>query len=107
MAVCWVKAGVCGKETTIEATKTSQTKAKLSFVTTCEHVQALSEELTELDIGSEMTKPMNETLVYQLATKHLCRTSCIVPAAILKAMEVTAGIFLPEACAIEFVEGAV
>jgi len=89
MAVCWVKAGVCGKETTIEATKTSQTKAKLSFVTNCEHVQALSEELTELDIGSEMTKPMNETMTYTLATKHLCRTSCIVPAAILKTMEVT------------------
>jgi len=107
MAVCWVKAGICGKETTIEATKTSQTKTRLSFVTTCEHVQALSEELMELDIGSEMTEPMNETVTYMLATKHLCRTSCIVPAAILKAMEVTAGIFLPEACAIEFVEGAV
>jgi len=107
MAVCWVKAGICGKETTIEAAKTSQTKVRLSFITTCEHVQALSEELTELDIGSEMTKPMNETLTYTVATKHLCRTSCIVPAAILKAMEVTAGIFLPEACAIEFVEGVV
>ena len=106
MAVCWVKAGICGKETTIEATKTSQTKVMLSFITTCEHVQALSEELTELDIGSEMTKPMNETLVYQLATKHLFRNSCIMPAAILKAMEATAGIFLPESCAIEFVEGA-
>ena len=107
MALCWVKAGVCGQETTIEAVKTSQTKAKVSFVTTCEHVQALSEELMVLDIGSEMTKPMNETLVYQLATKHLCRNSCIVPAAILKAMEAMAGIFLPESCAIEFVEGAV
>ena len=107
MAVCWVKAGICGKETTIEITKTSQTKVGVSFVTTCEHVQALAEELIELDIGSEMTKPMVETLTYTLATKHLCRTSCVVPAAILKAMEVTAGIFLPESCAIEFVQGAV
>jgi hypothetical protein len=107
MAVCWVKAGICGQETTIEAMKTSQTKASVSFITTCEHVRALSEELMELDIGSEMTKPMNETLTYMLATKHLCRTSCIVPAAILKAMEAAAGIFLPESCAIEFVEGAV
>jgi hypothetical protein len=107
MAVCWVKAGICGQETTIEAMKVSQTKAKVSFITTCEHVQALAEELTELDIGSEMTKPMNETLTYTLATKHMCRNSCIVPAAILKAMEVAAGIFLPESCAIEFVEGAV
>ena len=100
VAVCWVKAGICGKETTIEITKASQTKVGVSFVTTCEHVQALAEELIELDIGSEMTKPMVETLTYTLATKHLCRTSCVVPAAILKAMEVTAGIFLPESCAI-------
>jgi len=107
VAVCWVKAGICGQETTIEVTKTSQTKASVSFITTCEHVQALAEELTELDIGSEMTKPMNETLTYTLATKHLCRTSCIIPATILKAMEVTAGIFLPSSCAIEFVAGAV
>jgi len=107
VAVCWVKAGICGKETTIEITKASQTKVGVSFVTTCEHVQALAEELIELDIGSEMTKPMVETLTYTLATKHLCRTSCVVPAAILKAMEVTAGIFLPESCAIEFVQGAV
>ena len=107
MAVCWVKAGICGTETTIEISKTSQTKVRVSFITTCEHVQALAHELTELDIGSEMTKPMNETLAYTLATKHLCRTSCVVPAAILKVMEVTAGIFLPESCAIEFVQGAV
>jgi len=42
-----------------------------------------------------------------LAAKHLCRTSCIVPTAVLKVMEVTAGIFLPESCAIEFVKDAV
>jgi len=107
MAICWVKAGICGQEITIEVVKTSQTKAKVSFITTCEHVQALSRELAELDIGREMTKPMNETLTYTLATKHLCRTSCVIPTAILKAMEVTAGIFLPESCAIEFVQGAV
>ena len=107
MAVCWVKAGICGTETTIEITKTSQTKVKVSFVTTCEHVQTLAQELTELDIGSEMTKPMIETFTYTLSTKYLCRTSCVVPAAILKAMEVAAGIFLPESCAIEFVKGAV
>jgi len=107
VAVCWVKSGICGTETTIEITKTSQTKVRVSFATTCEHVQALAQELIELDIGSEMTKPMNETLTYTLATKHLCRTSCVVPSAILKAMEVTAGVFLPESCAIEFVQGAV
>lgn len=107
MALCWVRAGICGQETTVEVRKTSQTKAKVSCITTCKYVQALSEELLELDIGSEMTKPMIETRTYTLAARHLCRNSCIVPAAILKAVEAAAGIFLPEPCAIEFVEGAV
>ena len=106
MAICWVKAGICGTETTIEITKTSQTKVRVSFIITCKHVQALAQELTELDIGSEMTKPMIETLTYTLSTKHLCRTSCIIPAAILKAVEVSDSLFLPESCAIEFVQGA-
>ena len=107
MAVCWVKAGICGQETTIEANKVGQTKVRVSFVSTCEYVLALAEELIELDIGSEMTKPLNETKTYKLVTKYLCRTSCIIPAAVLKVMEVTAGIFQPESCTIEFVKDAV
>lgn len=107
MAVCWVKAGGCNQETSVEARKISQTKASVSFVTTCEHVAALAEELVELDIGSEMTKPMNETQTYILAARHLCRTSCIVPAAVLKTMECAADIFQPASCAIEFIEDAI
>ena len=107
MALCWVRAGICGQETTIEVIKTSQTKVGVSFITTCEHVRRLSAELSELDIGSEMTKPMNETVTYVLASKYLCRTSCVLPSAILKAVEVTANLFLPASCAVEFIEGAV
>lgn len=107
MPVCWVKAGACGKETTIEVMKTSQTKVRISILSTCESVQALSDVLVELDVGSEMSAPMNETLTYTLAAEHLCHNSCVVPAAILKAVEVAAGISLPESCGIEFVEGIV
>jgi hypothetical protein len=106
MAICWVRAGICGQESTIEATKISQTKVKLSIVTTCEHLKAISEELKELDFGSEVVRPMNEALIYRVAAKYVCRNSCIIPTAILKAMEVAGGIFLPESCAIEFLPGA-
>lgn len=107
MALCWVKTGEYGQETSIEARKVSPTKMIFEITTTCEHVQALVDELGEVDVGSETSLPLNETRVYALATKRMCRNSCIVPAAILKAMEVTAGIFLPGDCQIEFVEGAV
>lgn len=107
MAVCWAKAGVCGNEATVEARKVSQTRVTVSITTTCKHVEALAEALPELDIGAEMTRPLQETTVYQLAAEHLCRNSCIVPAAIFKAIEVAAGLFLPGESHIEFVEGAV
>jgi len=107
MAVCWVKAGECGQETTIEARKGGPVTAAFQITTTCEHIQALADELGEVNVGHEMSCPLNETQIYTLATKHVCRNSCIVPAAILKAMEVAAGIFLPGDCRIEFVEGAI
>lgn len=107
MAVCWVKAGICDNETTVDVHKVSQTKVDVSITTTCEYVEALAQALPQLDIGAEMTLPMSQTTVYRLAAQHLCRNSCIVPAAIFKAIEVAAGLFLPGESHIEFVEGAV
>lgn len=107
MALCWVKAGECGQETSIEARKISPTHVVFEITTTCEHIQALAEELGEINVGHEMSRPLNETRVYTLATKHVCRNSCVVPAAILKAMEAAAEIFLPRDCHVEFVEGVI
>ncbi|MDD5083129.1 MAG: hypothetical protein PHU08_07150, partial [Dehalococcoidales bacterium] len=83
----------------MEAVKISQTKVKISLLTTCEHLQALAGELKELDFGCEVVRPMDEVLTYKIAAKYVCRNSCIVPAAILKAMEVAGGVFLPGPCA--------
>jgi len=107
MALCWVKAGQCGQETSIEARKVDMTHVAFEITTTCEHIQALADELGEVDVAHEMSCPLDETQVYLTAAKHVCRNSCIVPAAILKAMEVTAGIFLPGDCQIEFMPSAV
>ena len=107
MAVCWVKAGSCEQETSIDATQTSGSKVAVTFTTTCSHVEAMAEELKELDVGSELSQSAVETRTYAVAAKHLCRSSCIVPAATLKVMEVTAGAFRPEACAIEFLQDAI
>ena len=107
MALCWVKAGACGQETTLEARKCDPTHVAFEITTTCEHIQALAEALGEVDVAHDMACRLDETQVYRLATEHVCRNSCIVPAALLKVMEVTAGVFLPGDCRIEFVEGAI
>lgn len=107
MTLCWVLAGECGKESSIEARKVGLTKVTFQINTTCEHIQALAEELGQIDVGREMSCPLHKTRVYTLATKHVCRNNCTISAAILKTMEVAAGIFLPVNCQLEFVEGAV
>lgn len=107
MALCWVKAGECEQETSIEAHKVDPITRAFDITTTCKHIQALADELKEVDVGHEMSCRLDETQVYTLAAQHVCRNSCIVPAAILKTMEVAAGIFLPGDCQIEFVEGVI
>ncbi|HUT16286.1 MAG TPA: hypothetical protein VMY98_08590 [Anaerolineae bacterium] len=106
MAVCWVKAGVCNNEATIKACKAGESKVTVSVTTTCEFVAALAKALPELDLGVEMTRPLHEMTVCALAAEHLCLSSCIMPAAILKALEVAAGLFVPGKSHIEFIAGA-
>jgi hypothetical protein len=100
----WVKAGQCNQETSIEARRTDMTHVALEFVTTCEHIQKLAEVLKSLDIAREMSVNLLETEVYRLANEHVCRNSCVVPAAILKALEVEANIFPPAESQIVFLE---
>jgi len=107
MTLCWVKAGACGQETSIEARKVDMTHVAFEITTTCEHIQALAKALGQVDVGHEMSCRLDETRVYTLAAKHVCRNSCIVPAAILKVMEVTAGSFLSGDCQIEFVQSTI
>jgi hypothetical protein len=104
MSQVWVKAGQCNQETSIEARRTDMTHVALEFVTTCEHIQELADELKSLDIAREMSVDLLETEVYRLANEHVCRNSCIVPAAILKALEVEANLFPAAESQIIFLE---
>ena len=104
MSMIWVKAGQCNQETTIEARRTDMTHVAVEFVTTCEHIQKLADVLKSLDIAREMSVNLLETDVYRLANEHVCRNSCVVPAAILKALEVEANIFPPAESQILFLD---
>jgi hypothetical protein len=106
MSTIWVKAGQCNQETSIEARRRDMTHVAVEFVTTCEHVQKLAEALKTLDIAHEMSASLLDTQVYRLAGEYLCRNSCVVPAAILKALEVEANIFPAAESQLVFLEPA-
>ena len=104
MPLCYVKAGQCGNEAIIRVTVKSPAVAEISIDTACEHIKKIAEELKEIKVGGEMTLPAIETTVYKTAAKYLCRTSCIMPAAILKAIEAEYNLFKPVNAEIEFLE---
>ena len=108
MPAIWIKAGECGNESMVTVGKTSLTKASVAVETTCPYIQAFVDDLPEsLDIGQELSAPITETTIYRVAEKHVCRNSCVTPAAILKALEVVGGVYQPAGAQVEFVDGVI
>ncbi len=95
MAVSEINGGICGFVTKVE-THDESGMIKISIETNCPNVKKLAEELTEVDSFSEIFKRAKETKTYDLASKHLPHPSCVVPAGILKAVEVEAKLALPK-----------
>lgn len=93
MSLVWVKAGKCNQEITFEARRVDKTHVPVEFVTTCEHIQKLSAAVKTLDIVHEMSTNLLDTQVYRTVDRFVCRNSCVMPAPILKALEVEANIF--------------
>lgn len=99
-----VTSGSCGFDVLITAEQGQGGKITLSVDTKCEMVKKMMEELAVLDrfapLAGFMTNP-----VYRSASKHLKHVACIVPAAVLKAIEVEAALNVPRDASIVFVTG--
>lgn len=100
----YVKAGQCNQEVIIRVKRKTEASCDIEVETTCEYIKKLAEELKNIKVGEEITLPLCETKVYKTASKYVCRTSCVVPASILKAIEQEFKIFEPKNISIEFIE---
>ena len=102
MAKATVKPGVCGFETQVDVEVDAATyQAKIAISSQCRHVQKLAEELGEVDAMEVITKRITETPVYQAASRAKLHAACPVPCAVIKAIEVAAGLALPAAVHID------
>jgi hypothetical protein len=91
-----VEPGNCGMLAVITAESEDGQTVRLSVDTKCPHVAAAMGEIEEVDGFVEPTLPPGESVIYsELATR--CRHSaCPVPSAVIKAVEVEAGLALPQ-----------
>lgn len=99
-----VDPGPCGHRVTVEVVADPEGGGKryrLAVETDCPHVQRLAAALPVLGRMDALAAiPANP--VYQAAGRCLKHASCPVPSAILKALEVAAGLNVPRPATIRF-----
>ncbi len=103
MTTVIVNPGACGFEVTITAEKQPDGKIAVSLDTKCEMVKKMLEDISVLDKKVVFAKFQNNP-VYLSAAKHLKHAACSVPSAILKAIEVEAGLNVAKNVTIAFVK---
>ena len=96
-----VNPGVCGMTVTVEVTKTSKRRFRIEIITDCEMLKKMGESLVEVE-QKDVLNPQIHSKIYQCASECHIHTSCPVPMAILKAIEVEAGLALPRPVTIHF-----
>lgn len=96
-----VHSGICGFSVAITAEKGQAKTITISLDTDCEMVSKMRDDISALDLMAAFTRQVQNP-VYRSASQHIKHAACPVPAAILKALEVEAGLALPKDVTIKF-----
>ena len=101
-----IHGGVCGFVTEVTATSEDNQHVKFTVTSPCEKIQGLAGRLPEVDAYAEIGAGF-EGQVHQAVRASLqgCCSGCIVPVGVFKAMQIAAGLALPQAVTAEFVKG--
>jgi len=86
-----VQAGACGFTSVIRAEKAPGRSVDIIVESGCAMVQKMAAEIASLRGRDALTALLNNP-VYLAAGRHLKHAACPVPAAVLKALEVEAGL---------------
>jgi len=103
LTVVRVEAGVCGFVTDIEVQKRDKQHMDVRVLTKCDMIAAWAEELGVIN-WMENLKSMKHSFIFQCASSHIRHAACPVPVALLKAVEVEAGLALAADVTISFLE---
>ena len=89
-----VEPGVCGFVCRVTAQPTGKRAVSLSIEDSeCRQIQQMAAKIRELTL-KELFTPILRNPVYQAAQQSGCHASCVIPAAVLKTVEVAMGVAL-------------
>lgn len=95
MAKVEIFGGVCGFNTTVQATAGQKRQVELSVETECPNWRKVAAQLKTVNAYKELFAKLHEGELYQIYVSHIPHPACPVPAGIMKAIEVAAGLALP------------
>ena len=98
-----VNPGACGMPAEIEVEKKDSRTYTLRISSECEMVVKLAKEVPELTM-MDAFKRLQDNPVYRKGATCLKHVACPVPSAVLKALEVEAGLNVPKDVSITFVK---
>ena len=101
-ARAFVRAGVCGFETTIVASSEDSQHVRFDIDSTCENIKKVAAGLPLVEGYQEISQGF-DGVIYSRAREVLkgCCAGCAVPPAIFKSMQVAAALALPAAVSID------
>jgi hypothetical protein len=94
-ALVVVDAGVCGHWARVRAEKTTGYTVRLTIETDCPHVQKIAPEPLEVDAVRQIGLRGGLPSLLENAYACCAHAACPVPSALIKAVEVAAGLALP------------
>jgi hypothetical protein len=95
MATVTIDPGICGLKTVITTSSDDEETVKVTIVSECPSIQAMQEDLAEVNGDAVCFSPFSKSPVYLSAEKHFKHAACPVPAGIVKAVEIACGYALP------------
>jgi hypothetical protein len=97
-----VDPGQCGMAAVVEVTKKDKGVFELRITSSCEMAMKLAEEVPTLAFADAFKKFLDNP-VYKKGATCVTHVACPVPSAILKALEVEAGLGVPKDVTIVFI----
>ena len=101
MATATIHAGICGFITKVTAIPLPEGDVELTIVSDCPSMERLAAHLTKVDPLREISYRGEPPAVLEAARTHLPHPACVVPAGVLKTIEVAAVLALPAGASIE------
>jgi len=94
MSKAEIHAGACGFTTTVNATMNGK-MCQLAIESDCKAINKMATELTEVEPFKEISSRRQVPKTLEMGLKHCTHAACPVPAGIIKAVEIEAGLNLP------------